>query len=617
MQLGNKVMAFDAGGESLGTIPYSYDFYTTTRDGVSGYFGALANTVAVVDRDEVVIAAHQPVPGGPDYRWGAAIYRQTLSGNFTWTSHIQPSATTGYHALIVLGVKIVGSEVIAWGYDRRAGAEANTSVLWMARRNLTTPNTGAWYQEFGAISGPMAVAVEPVFLEATSDVIAVRGKYKVSANEYAYTPVYSRSFATGAALASFTPTQTDPMRMHATGLLNARGERWHAATGTFRGWNPVTGGNAPPPNRPDRGLFWVNRADDLASVSYTFGELRTGAYTEEGTPFGSNYIEMPGLTIKDASVLDDGSLLVTGLDADGDIYATRTDPWMYSVCNELCWAKRDTACVGNGACGVELCNSTGGCNNSIAACDDGIACTNDTCDTTTERCSHAMNSCEDGDLCTTNSCLVNSSCSGATAQTCDDKNACTNDSCNPAGGCVFTAGLNGASCSESGFISSGICGGTWPASLTCKPTSVGPTLCYQIFTSTGPLQLSHSLAASAGPSNIVVPAVKNETFTIEWIRIRTKSIRTGTLASVRLRLNAPLGETAIIRDSWTVGLSESTDTFPGTIADATTWAIPTSYLGKQSGGTWGLTLERIGNATNTVTSLNSWELWLGYQCPTP
>src|SRR2546427_758638 len=65
-------------------------------------------------------------------------------------------------------------------------------------------------------------------------------------------------------------------------------------------------------------------------------------------------------------------------------------------------------------------------------CDDGNACTSDTCDPSTGTCGHAPIVCDDANLCTTDTCDPAIGCvfdplSAGTP--CDDGKACTQDSC--------------------------------------------------------------------------------------------------------------------------------------------------------------------------------------------
>src|SRR5262249_47039623 len=53
-------------------------------------------------------------------------------------------------------------------------------------------------------------------------------------------------------------------------------------------------------------------------------------------------------------------------------------------------------------------------------------------------CVHTATSCDDGNACTTDSCDAATGCAHV-AISCDDGNACTNDACDAATGCVHTA----------------------------------------------------------------------------------------------------------------------------------------------------------------------------------
>jgi hypothetical protein len=78
--------------------------------------------------------------------------------------------------------------------------------------------------------------------------------------------------------------------------------------------------------------------------------------------------------------------------------------------------------------------------NPSAACDDGIACTeNDVCGAGVDECSGTPNDalCDDSNACTTDTCVVGVGCTYADV-ICDDGDLCTTDSCDPATGCVFT-----------------------------------------------------------------------------------------------------------------------------------------------------------------------------------
>jgi subtilisin family serine protease len=74
-------------------------------------------------------------------------------------------------------------------------------------------------------------------------------------------------------------------------------------------------------------------------------------------------------------------------------------------------------------------------------CDDGNPCTLDTC-TPATGCQHTPRAdgapCPDGNFCNGTETCQGGTCTPGTPLVCDDGNACTLDSCDPATGCVFT-----------------------------------------------------------------------------------------------------------------------------------------------------------------------------------
>ncbi len=89
-----------------------------------------------------------------------------------------------------------------------------------------------------------------------------------------------------------------------------------------------------------------------------------------------------------------------------------------------------------------------GCSCSQVNCDDGNACTADTC--TNGVCSNTPLTCDDGDACTTDSCDTQTGCHHV-AVNCDDGNPCTVDSCNSQTGCHHQNASDGTSCSNGQF----------------------------------------------------------------------------------------------------------------------------------------------------------------------
>ncbi|MFT7580187.1 MAG: MYXO-CTERM domain-containing protein [Myxococcota bacterium] len=175
----------------------------------------------------------------------------------------------------------------------------------------------------------------------------------------------------------------------------------------------------------------------------------------------------------DGAVCDDGSACT-----DGDI------------CDSGQCGGVGVVCTDSDPCTADSCDPATGCvfpaGNDGAVCDDGSACTNgDICDA--GQCGGAGVVCTDSDPCTADSCDPATGCVfpiGNDGADCDDGSACTNgdicdagqcggagvvcadsdpctaDSCDPAAGCVFPAGNDGADCDDGSACTDGdVCGG--------------------------------------------------------------------------------------------------------------------------------------------------------------
>ncbi len=108
-------------------------------------------------------------------------------------------------------------------------------------------------------------------------------------------------------------------------------------------------------------------------------------------------------------------------------------------------------CTQNADCDdLNPCNGTETCDTSVAGgqclsgtavnCDDGIQCTLDECDPTNGQCKYTPFSgiCNDGNQCNgIETCVVGSGCVAGTALTCDDGIACTSDTCMASLGCSY------------------------------------------------------------------------------------------------------------------------------------------------------------------------------------
>jgi hypothetical protein len=101
--------------------------------------------------------------------------------------------------------------------------------------------------------------------------------------------------------------------------------------------------------------------------------------------------------------------------------------------------------------------SGGACVGSPVDCNDGDPCTTDSC--SAGSCLHVPVNCDDGNACTSDACDAGG-CKYI-AVVCDDDNVCTDDSCNPAVGCVFTPNMapcnDGNACTINDKCSAGSC----------------------------------------------------------------------------------------------------------------------------------------------------------------
>lgn len=124
------------------------------------------------------------------------------------------------------------------------------------------------------------------------------------------------------------------------------------------------------------------------------------------------------------------------------------------------------SCDDGSACTTDSCDPARGCRNVAVVCDDGNACTAESCaaatgcasvavadgtacDSGLGRCTagvcerlacFADGDCNDGNACTADSCnlAANECVNTDVSADCDDADACTADSCSPATGCVNT-----------------------------------------------------------------------------------------------------------------------------------------------------------------------------------
>ena len=120
-----------------------------------------------------------------------------------------------------------------------------------------------------------------------------------------------------------------------------------------------------------------------------------------------------------------------------------------SLNNQGCDADGDKCTVG------DICKSGTCAVGASKVCDDGSACTTDSCDKTSGDCKTAPvkdgTACDDNDACKTVDKCVTGVCKGTTSKDCDDKNACSKDSCDATAGCKHDlVALNDQPCDADG-----------------------------------------------------------------------------------------------------------------------------------------------------------------------
>ena len=178
--------------------------------------------------------------------------------------------------------------------------------------------------------------------------------------------------------------------------------------------------------------FYLAGCELLASQSATIeatvnspGAWSISTDTLNGYSFSGNGI-----------VASTGTVQLT-LDAHGTPSATQTDAFTATVTlggNSSCTFNVTVSdCDDGDACTTDSCDPLTGCQHTAVDCDDGNACTTDSCDPATG-CQHTTVDCDDGDACTTDTCDPVTGCQH-TQVDCDDGDPNTTDGCDPLTGC--------------------------------------------------------------------------------------------------------------------------------------------------------------------------------------
>ena len=191
---------------------------------------------------------------------------------------------------------------------------------------------------------------------------------------------------------------------------------------------------------------WVNCGADKCSVGVC-DDLK-GCSTEakncdDGNPCTADGCDLAsGCTFTSLNGLcDDGNFCTTSdICSDGKCVASIVD------------------CSDGVTCTSDGCLPQSGCFH-LVGCDDGNGCTSDSCGKTGD-CVHlaSSGSCTDSDLCTGGETCSGGICGGGKPIPCDDGNACTLDSCDWVSGCA-SANLPASVTCTDGCGGAGACGG--------------------------------------------------------------------------------------------------------------------------------------------------------------
>ncbi len=206
----------------------------------------------------------------------------------------------------------------------------------------------------------------------------------------------------------------------------------------------------------------LNITSLVAGLSSATIRLRFGFNTVDSV--ANDY---PGFLVDDVEVRAFSEACTTNAECDDGAYCNGTE----QCTNGVCTGGTPVVCDDGVACTADSCNeATDSCVSTpnSGLCDDGVACNGtETCSATGCQAGTPLD-CNDNNACTADSCNLTLGCQN-TPITCNDGNECTTDSCNPASGCAYENNTN--SCTDDGntctsdVCSAGVC--THPDNGSC------------------------------------------------------------------------------------------------------------------------------------------------------
>lgn len=235
------------------------------------------------------------------------------------------------------------------------------------------------------------------------------------------------------------------------------------------------------PMRDDAQLsFWLNMltdsgaTTDLLTVAIKQGNTTTTVWTKANyTTFGQwkkQVVDLSfyqGQTIQLVWSFDS----VTGTNNTGEgVYVddiVLSAPCPPPPCQDA------AECDDGDACTIDTCNGEAGCSHTPLVCNDNNGCTDDSCNTETG-CVFTNNTkpCTDNNACTVGDVCNSGNCLAFPMPPCNDNNVCTTDSCDPATGCVFANNTesctDGNACTQNDVCTAGACVGV---TIQCNDNS--------------------------------------------------------------------------------------------------------------------------------------------------
>ena len=168
---------------------------------------------------------------------------------------------------------------------------------------------------------------------------------------------------------------------------------------------------------------------------------------------------------------DGGSVGCTSDEQCSDNNPCTADACVAGLCNHT---KTLDACNDNNPCTADDACADGVCVGKAKDCDDGDACTDDSCDKVKD-CVHINNTapCADGDKCLDKKACKDGKCIGGSKTNCDDGDKCTADKCDSSAGCIHDpvegACDDGDKCTSDDLCKGGKCTGLAKDCLDADP----------------------------------------------------------------------------------------------------------------------------------------------------